>query len=238
MSESKSVLSRAMLELWGLAEDGRRGPKPTMSVRRIAAAGVELADAEGLAAVTMSAVAKSLGFTAMSLYRYVESRDDLIAAMVDEAMGPPPEPQPRRAWRRRLEDWAHAEAARLHAHPWVIDVRTPTPPVGPNMVGWTESGFACLAGSGLPPQVTASALLTIDGIVRSSVQLARQYGGPEAETWADQLRVVTTEASHPAMTAVLVSGAFEDASEDTGEFGNDELDFAIGLVLDGLERLL
>jgi AcrR family transcriptional regulator len=237
-TEPEAGLSRAMRELWGQADSGRRGPKPAMSVRAIAAAAVELADREGLDAVTMAAVARQLGFTTMSLYRYVESRQDLVGAMVDEALGAPPKPNRRRAWRGQVEDWARAEAGQLFAHPWVLDVRTPSPPVGPHVLEWMELGFAVLARSGLPPQQAADALLIIDGYVRSSVQLALQYAAPGAtETWVQQLRTVLTEDRFPIVHAVLESGAFEDDSLAVESSGG-QFEFGLGLVLDGIERLL
>ena len=230
-------LSRAMRELWGLVDKGRRGPKPAMSVRTIAATAAALADAEGLEAVTMAAVAKRLDFTTMSLYRYVESRSDLLVAMVDEALGPPPVPNRRRGWRRQVEDWARAEGGQLLAHPWVLDVRAPTPPIGPNVMAWMEHGFAALAASGLPPGTAADALLIIDGYVRSNVQLTVQYATPGAtEAWVSQLRTVLDADRFPTVHQVMLSGAFEDESY-TEPQGRD-FDFGLSLLLDGLERLV
>ena len=64
-------LPRGVALAWGVAADPQRGPKREMSVERIVDAAVELADAEGLGAVSMAAVAARLGYTPMSLYRYV-----------------------------------------------------------------------------------------------------------------------------------------------------------------------
>jgi AcrR family transcriptional regulator len=230
-------LSRAMRELWGLADARRRGPKPAMSVREIAAAGVALADAEGLDAVTMAAVAKRLGFTTMSLYRYVESRQDLLLAMVDEALGPPPEPHRRRGWRAQVEDWAHAEAARMFLHPWVLDVRLGSPPIGPHVLAWMETGFAAVARSGLDPARASESLLIVDGYVRSSVQLVQQYAAPDAtESWVAQLRTVLDPDRFPTAYSVLVSGAFEDGSTEGDP--SPQFEFGLKLLLDGIERLV
>jgi AcrR family transcriptional regulator len=207
-----------------------------MSVRTIAATGVTIADSTGLGSVTMAAVAKALGFTTMSLYRYVESRFDLLSVMVDEALGPPPEPNLRRGWRGQVEDWARANATQLFAHPWVLDVRPGTPPVGPNLLAWMEAGFQSLAKAGLRPEQDASALLIVDGYVRSSVLLALQYADVEAtSTWADQLRVVLDPERMPAINAVLATGAFEDGVET--QFPSEEFGFGLGLLLDGIEKL-
>ncbi|MGY2876621.1 AcrR family transcriptional regulator [Marmoricola sp. URHA0025 HA25] len=234
---SDEGLSRAMRELWGLADSGRRGPKPAMSVRAIAAAGVALADSEGVDAVTMAAVAQRLGFTTMSLYRYVESREDLLSAMVDAALGAPPAQNRRWGWRRQVEEWARAEGSQLLAHPWVLDVRTSTPPIGPNVMAWMEQGFAALAASGLALAPAADALLIIDGYVRSNVRLTLQYGTPGAtESWVTQLGAVLDADRFPTVHAVFMSGAFEDGSYREAQ-GRD-FEFGLSLLLDGLQRLI
>jgi AcrR family transcriptional regulator len=59
--------------------------------REIADAAVSLADAGGMGSVSLAAVAADLGLTTTALYRYVDSKDSLVAMMVDTAVGPPPE---------------------------------------------------------------------------------------------------------------------------------------------------
>ena len=80
-SRQPSTLPPGLDLLWGLRESGRRGPKPLLSIDAIVAAAVRLADAEGLEAVSMARVAKELGFTTMSLYRYVTNKDELLQLM-------------------------------------------------------------------------------------------------------------------------------------------------------------
>ena len=96
-------LPRGVALAWGVAADPQRGPKREMSVEKIVEAAVELADAEGLGAVSMAAVAARLGYTPMSLYRYVSAKDDLLLLMQEEATGLPPEPVREDGWRARLE---------------------------------------------------------------------------------------------------------------------------------------
>src|SRR6188472_411583 len=118
-----TALPRAIAALWGLDEEGRRGPKRTLSVAGIGEAAVRIADAEGLAAVSMASVAKELGTTAMALYRYVDSRQELEAVMVDVAIGPPPDFGSSPDWTKRLFNWAWEEARQLAAHSWALEVR-------------------------------------------------------------------------------------------------------------------
>ena len=82
-------LPRGIALAWGVAATPQRGPKREMSVERIVDAAVELADVDGLGAVSMAAVAAKLGFTPMSLYRYVSAKDDLLLLMQEEGTGVP-----------------------------------------------------------------------------------------------------------------------------------------------------
>ncbi len=85
----EDALPRAVALSWGVAERPQRGPKRELSIERIVDAAIEIADAEGLAAVSMSRVAASLGFTTMSLYRYLTSKDDLLLLMQDTVCAVP-----------------------------------------------------------------------------------------------------------------------------------------------------
>src|SRR6476660_9220556 len=102
-------LPRGVALAWGIAASPQRGPKREMSVERIVEAAVELADAEGLGAVSMAAVAARLGYTPMSLYRYVTAKDDLVLLMQEEATGLPPESvREVQGWRGQLEALYHS----------------------------------------------------------------------------------------------------------------------------------
>jgi AcrR family transcriptional regulator len=233
-----SDLPRAIRALWGLDDaSGRRGPKRTLSVPAIGAAAVEVADAQGLSAVSMASVAERLGTTAMSLYRYLDSKRELEVVMVDLALGPPPTRQPRRSWRRELEDWARAEVRQLAAHPWALDVRTGSPQVTPNLLAWTDVGMQIVLRSGLAEQPASSALLLVDGFARQHVLRGLQFSDPEGTTaWADHLRQVLDPAAMPGLARVLASGALEDG--DPEDFpGDEELEFGLALLLDGIEAL-
>ena len=75
--------TRSVELLWGQPERPNRGPKPGLSVERIVRVAIEIADAEGLPAVSMQRVASEFGFTTMSLYRYVPGKNELIDLMIE-----------------------------------------------------------------------------------------------------------------------------------------------------------
>jgi AcrR family transcriptional regulator len=233
------ALPRAVRALWGLDDPaGRRGPKRSLSVQAIGAAAIEIADADGLAAVSMASVAQRLGTTAMSLYRYVDSRQELEVVMVDLALGAPPQPNPRRTWRHELEDWARADARHLAGHPWVLDVRPGSPQVTPNLLAWTDTGMQIMLRSGLAEQPAASALLVVDGYARQHVLMALQFADLEATAgWADRLRELVDPAAMPGLGQVLAAGAFDNGEPAGDGFPGDEFEFGLALVLDGIEAL-
>src|ERR1700754_2811680 len=95
MSEGQG-LSPGIAAAWGVKAAATKGPKPGLGLARIVATALRIADAEGLDAVSMNRVAKELGTGAMSLYRYVESKQELLALMIDAAIGEVPPTPPRR----------------------------------------------------------------------------------------------------------------------------------------------
>src|ERR1700679_413907 len=88
--------------IWGRPERAARGPAPSLSREQIATAAVTLADTQGIEALSMRAMAAVLGVGAVSLYRYVGRKDELIELMVDAVSGRDLECEPRGDWRRGL----------------------------------------------------------------------------------------------------------------------------------------
>ncbi|HEY1479178.1 MAG TPA: TetR/AcrR family transcriptional regulator [Gaiellales bacterium] len=227
---------------WGRRTPPRKGPKPGLSIERIVGAAIVVADAEGLAAVSMSRVASELGTSAMSLYRYVGAKDELIALMVDAAIGTLSAPAAAEGWRDGLSRWAWDYLAALRRHPWVLRVPVGAPPVTPNLTAALEDGLASLAGTGLSEPEKLSTMLLLSGYVRNVatvldgiVEMAAAAGkaGRVMPSWGETLRRMTDPASFPALHAALGSGAFD---QDDGP--DDEFVFGLARVLDGVEALV
>jgi AcrR family transcriptional regulator len=240
---SEPEVSRAARALWGGSEAPRRGPKPAMSVPAIADAAVALADEEGLDAVSMASVAKRLGYTAMSLYRYVDTKDDLLQVMLDAAYGPvdlpapAPASAPEAGWRPAATAWAVALLDRCAAHPWVVDVRLSAPPLTPHSVAWMDAGLRALGGTGLPPQQVASSLLILDSYVRSHVRLLHEYSEEGLRTWSSRLRSVIDEDAAPMVWQALQADVFDDEPAE-GPWPSDDFTFGLEIVLGGIQQLV
>ena len=144
------ALRRRSELLWEDRSRPTRGPKPAVTPDDVVQAAIQIADEEGLQALTMQAVSAKLGFTTMAVYRYFPNKEALFDAIVDAGMGLPPRPtEPREDWRAGLTRWAHAKRAMLCARPWLAELPFVAAPHGPNWLSWLEAVLDALAGTGL-----------------------------------------------------------------------------------------
>jgi AcrR family transcriptional regulator len=238
-------LRRSIELLWGVEQDRpARGPKPSLTIEGIVATAADLADREGLGALSMARIAKQLGFTTMSLYRYVQSKDELLMLITDAAMGPAPAMDGIADWRDGLTRWARASRSSYQRHPWILQVPITGPPIAPSSVSWLDAGLQALADTALAEQEKASTVLLVAGFVRNEVGLERdlithedqqlQPGAPPAGTYGDLLRLVVRSDDFPALHRTMASGAFDE----DGEYGDDEFDFGLETLLDGIAVLV
>lgn len=121
--------------------------RPALTAARITAEAVALADASGLAALTMRGLAGRLGVEAMSLYNHIANKDALLSAMVEAVVA---EFHPPRGgdWRAEMRARAFAAHAALCRHPWAGGLIVSRPNMGPNMLAYIEATLACLVGAG------------------------------------------------------------------------------------------
>lgn len=235
------ALPRYLQLLWDREPEGRRGPKRGRTIEEIGAAAAAIADEQGLDAVSMKGVAKSVGFTTMSLYRYVDSKEELEAVMVDVALGPPPPVVTAVGWRERVAAWARELSQRRLEHPWVVDVAQAAPPLTPNALAWTEAGLEALADTPLTSQQRLSAMLAIDGWGLNHVRQTTQMGltgevDPDSPQGAylSYIGMLVDPGRFPRLAAV---GA-ETALEDGEDFFEEEFAYGLELLLDGIGALI
>jgi AcrR family transcriptional regulator len=199
-----------------------------LTVELAVAAAIELADEQGLGAVTMAAVAKRCGFTTMSLYRHVESKDDLVRRMLDTALGTPP-PFDVSDWRPGLTNWSHGLLAVLLEHPWGIDVPI-TGVLGTQaQISWLDRGLAALAGTPLAEGEKAELVLVLNGYVFWTARLRQSLPGDSDAVIPPAFDLAT----YPHLARLVASGAFED---DT-TYEEDYL-FGLDVLLDGVGALI
>lgn len=234
---------------WGLRARPAKGPRPGLSLERIVDAAVGIAAAEGLGGVSMGRVAKELGASTMSLYRYVAAKDELYVLMQEAALGPPP-PLPAleegAGWRAALGQWAGAQRRVFHAHLWMLRVPVAGPPVSPHSVAWWEQGLQALEGTGLEPGEQLSVLMLVSGFVRNEALVrgdldaaaaavgARGVPAEEVrERYARTLSRLVDPERHPALSRLAATGSMGAPRDPDHDFR-----FGLDTVLDGIDVLV
>ncbi len=192
--------------IWARPERNGRGPAPSLRRDDIAAAAVRIADAEGIEAVSMRSLAAALGVGATSLYRYVESKEEVIDLMVDHTIGADFSLAVSGDPRADLESFARALRDVLLAHPWMATHSAGRPTLGPHVLAMIESVLGAIDGGGLEIDEMLLAVGTIDSYVRGRVldQLAEQEAirrsGFSQEEWLERMK--------PWMTGILEDDRF------------------------------
>ncbi|TQM78445.1 TetR family transcriptional regulator [Saccharothrix saharensis] len=217
--------------LWGSRDKPARPPRLALTVDRIAAAAIEVADAEGLGAVSMQQVAARLDVTKMALYRHVASKAELVAVMIESAVGEPPDLRSvPGGWRPGLVRWAELMRRTWQRHPWLPAATTGERLTGPREVGWTESAVATLDGTGLDGGERMDAVFLLSGHIRNTQSAATAGTQP----WTAEKRLRTILHDHRDRFPALHEAArsIDDEPRDNG------WRFGLGRILDGLEVLI
>ncbi|MDI1463242.1 TetR/AcrR family transcriptional regulator C-terminal domain-containing protein [Catellatospora sp. KI3] len=235
--------------LWGTRRLPRRGPRHALSAGQVIATAIGLADEDkDLAQLSMRRVAETLGVGTMSLYTYVVSRAELVEAMLDSVYGAAVarlrELRPG-DWRDGLRQVAAVNWAMYLDHPWMLQVFTGRPPLGPNAIAKYDLELRVVDGVGLT-DVEMDAVVTlvhthVEGVARRKVeaeQAERRTGITDAQWW---------EAAGPALAEVLDPGRFPVADRvgrAAGEAHQSAFDieheYAFGLdrMIEGVEALI
>jgi AcrR family transcriptional regulator len=230
-------LPRGIALAWGVAADPQRGPKREMSVEKIVDAAVELADAEGIGAVSMAAVAAKLGFTPMSLYRYVSAKDDLLLLMQEQATGVPPDSHLEiEGWRERLVDLYQGQVGLYLRHPWMLSLPITGSPITPNSSAWLDAALSALETTPLNAEERMAVALAITGDARwcgvvqaGYTEQSRGSGLTPEEVAVREAtlydRVITAD-EFPALRRAIDDGVFLSP--------HDPFRFGVERVLDGV----
>lgn len=217
---------------WGVAPEPTRGPKRELSLDRILAQAIAIADQDGLAAVSMGAVAKACGVTTMALYRYVPSKDDLVMLMWDVAIGPPPDLAGLN-WRDALIAWAQTQVKVFTARPWALDIPVKGAPNTPGVLAWADAALAALSSTPLTLPEQTSVVLAVDAHARWQSTLTRPWDDGTSALEADPLSQVFHLMSPERLPYFHAAFAYEGWDEDFDDFA-----FGLDLLLDGVAQLI
>jgi AcrR family transcriptional regulator len=189
----------------------RRGPRPRHTREQVVEAAIAIADADGLEAVTIRAVAARLRAGAMSLYSYVPDKQALVYAMVEqvsEELAIPPEPSGD--WRADVRWFARQQRALVHRHPWLIAALSHRQPLGPATLAYLEYMLAVLEPTGLDAGAILEATALLNGFIinLARAELTDQVAGTdpaEAAAAVASLQELLATGRYPRFAAAVAS---------------------------------
>jgi AcrR family transcriptional regulator len=210
---------------------GRRTP---LSRERILDAAIELADREGIGAVTMRRLGQHLGVEAMSLYKHIADKDEVLAGIADRVAGEFERPSMDAEWRTSIRASSIAAHAVLLRHPWAGPLLESMLVPGPARLAYLDAVVGVLRGAGFSLHDVASAFGALDSHLYGFTMQVVSWPfdvDDYAEVAAAMAAALDTEAyPNLAAMATLVATADQGVPLD--------YTFGLDLLLDGLERRL
>lgn len=241
---------RSMELLWGRATRGSRGPKQGTDLEAVVRAAIELADAEGLDAVSMRRVGERLGMGTMSIYTYVPGKGELLDLMLDTVYG-------ERAAdpigeggspRERLERIARSQWDFHERHPWTLYIASGRAVLGPNELDAYEAALSVASRLGVSARdavaIVDSIGLFVRGVARDAAEAEsaeRVTGLSEMEWWTERDAILTgkmTDERYPTLGRLDAEGGFavpDDAPNYNLTFILEDFEFGLQRLLDGIQ---
>lgn len=222
--------------IWERMRGRSRGSRAGLSRDRIIEAALAIADAEGLEGVTMRRVAAGLGSSAMSLYRHIQSKDDLMDLMLDKVFGEIPLPEaPSAEWRAELRMLGRQTRVVFKRHSWLSTLLHTRPTLGPKYLRWFEYSLAALAPIGLDIRRTTQMVGAFYAYVRGVVgyELAEEENTRRTGVTEDDKRSYAT----PYLAEILQGGDYPNFArffrEGVTLDPEECFDFGLDCLLDG-----
>jgi len=231
--------------LWRMRREPTRGPKPALTVERIVVVALRIADAEGIAAMSMRRVADELGVGAMTLYRYFPGKGELLDVMLDTVYGEMPRREVDGDWRAKLDEVARENRELYLRHPWMLQVAVSRPPLGPHLMAKYEYELSAIEGIGLTDLEMDATIALVNGYVHGAVRTAvearqeiQRSGISDKEWWLAHeplLDKIGDAKKFPLATRVGTAVGNEfDAPYDS----DHAFEFGLARLLDGVAALL
>jgi AcrR family transcriptional regulator len=250
---------RTMELLWGRWQPPTRGPKHGLTLEEVVSTAIAIADADGLAEVSMRKVADRLNRSPMALYTYVPGKAELLDLMLDRVLADEPTEHPREeGWRVAVEAAARAEWGFYERHPWVLQVSGSRAVLGPNELDHYEAMLRLFDGFGLTGVEVARSVNALTSFVRgcakavSDARAAERATGLSDDQWwlarspllAEMTSDVDWAERFPTATKLAAEHAFDqlDRPDDSLSYtvreAVDAFEFGLQRLLDGFEALI
>ncbi|MFD7436883.1 TetR/AcrR family transcriptional regulator [Streptomyces sp. NPDC059861] len=227
---------------------GGRGGQPSgLDRQRITEVTVRLLDAEGLAKFSMRRLATELSVTAMSVYWYVDTKDDLLELALDAAFGELrlPDPDAAEDWRDQLRALATEYRALLVRHPWLSPLAGTYLNIGPNHLAFSRVVQRVIRGAGLPARGVTGAISAVFQFVYGYGTIEGHFFARAAETGMspdDYFQEAMSSVSEVPETAEVIEESRNLMAARGGDTVAEMMDrdfvFALDLLVAGIEAMV
>ncbi|UKY51590.1 TetR/AcrR family transcriptional regulator [Streptomyces inhibens] len=226
----------------------RKADQPAgLDLDKIVTATVRLLDAEGLAKFSMRRLAAELGVTAMSVYWYVDTKDDLLELAVDAVAGEmtlPDESDAGADWRDQLRVLAIGYRDMLLRHPWVARLLSEFINIGPHSMAFSNATLRVMRRTGLDAERTSGALASLFHFVygfatiRATHEARCRAAGISLDDYFEQVVAAISDRPEFAETMELsIRAAYAHQGQSAVEMLDRDFAFALDLQLAGIEAM-
>lgn len=208
-------------------------PRTPLSRERVLHAAIAVADEEGLESLTMRRLGRHLGVEAMSLYKHVAGKDEILDRIVDIVVGEIDLPSAEADWRTAMRERAISARQVLASHPWAIGMMESREAMGPAALRYADRVIGSLRAGGFSVETAAHAFLLLDSYIYGFVVQEMSFPVDTSEEAAG-----SAGTTHQSFTAEQYPHLAEMATEHVTRPGYnyaDEFEFGLDLILDGLE---
>ncbi len=210
-------------------------PRTPLSRERVLQAAITIADQVGLESLTMRRLGQHLGFEAMSLYKHVSNKEDVLNGIADIVVGQIKLPAADGNWKVAMRERAASARQVLGSHPWAVGLLESRDEIGPASLRYINAVIGSLRAGGFSVEGAAHAFLLLDSYIYGFVIQERSLSFGTSEEVAEQAKTVL-EALPIDEYPYLAEMATEHARGPGFDYVY-EFEFGLELLLDGLERL-
>lgn len=206
-------------------------PRPPLNRERVLRAAVAITDEAGLESLTMRRLGSQLGVEAMSLYKHVASKDEVLDGIVDLVIGEIELPAAEADWKPAMRRRAISARQVLASHPWAIGMMESRSAMGPAALRYVDAVIGSLRNGGFSVAMTAHAFLLLDSYIYGFVVQETSFLAGTSDETAPTEAVLDGSAGgqfpHLTEMATAYVGGYDYA---------DEFEFGLDLILDALDR--
>ena len=211
-------------------------PRTPLNRERVLRAAVAFADQSGIGSLTMRKFGESMGVEAMSLYKHVANKDELLDGMVDIVFSEIDLPSGTSGWKPEMRQRSVSARQALSRHRWAIGLMESRTSPGPATLRHHDAAIGSLRGAGFSIAMAAHALSVLDSYIYGFALQEASLPFHTAEETAQVAQTILSQFPREEYPH-LVELTIEYVLQPGYDYGN-EFEFGLDLILDGLERAL